>query len=280
MRPNRCSMNNLVLPPLILLATFYPFVGLPDEAATKGQAVLDRNQQAVVTVRLGIKVTYSKDGQSSPATETKYRLTGTVLDPTGLTVVACSGTDPAQFYKRVMPGYEGYKVESEIMDVKIILAEKEVSGEIVMRDQELDLAFVRPKVAPASALSAVDFGKAAPAKVLEQVIMLNRLNQVSGSACSASVQRVIAVVKKPRTFYLHDAAGAVGDLGSPVFSLNGDIIGVLVMRVGSGMEEDYRQNAASIIIPASEVDKVAKQVPPMPASGAVATTPTTTKDKK
>lgn len=249
--------------PLILLAAIHPFACLSDEAATKGLAVMETNQHAVISVRLTLKTVWIKDGQSSPAGETRYNLTGTVLDPSGLTVLAYSATDAAQFHKRINPSYADYKVDSEITGLKLVLDDNtELPAEIVLRDRELDLAFVRPKSPPAQPLSAVDFTRCGSAKALEQVIVLNRLNQISGLACSASIPRITAVIKKPRPFYLLDGNDS-GTLGSPVFSLNGDILGVLVMRVGSAMEDDYRQNFASVIMPATEVAKVAKQVPSM-----------------
>jgi len=274
-------MNHPCAPWLTLLLAFFPTQGFPDEAATKGQEVFEKNKRAVVTVQVVLKASYSKDGQSGPANERKYDLTGTVLDPSGLTVLAYSACDSAEFYKRVMPSYAGYKVESQITDVKIVLDDNtEVPAEIVLRDKDLDLAFVRPKVALAHPASAVNFDRSASATVLEQVITLNRLNEVSGRAYSACVERIIAVKTKPRPFYLHDGSPVGATLGCPVFSLNGDIIGLIVMRVGGAANDDYRQNAASIIIPASEVAKTARQVPSIQSQTEEKTRPATDTNQK
>jgi S1-C subfamily serine protease len=250
--------------PLRLLLCLSPTVAFSDDAATRGQEIFDKNQHAVVTVEVVLKASYSKDGQSAPSSETRYDLTGTVLDSSGLTAVAHSACDPAEFYKRVMPSYAEYKVESEITSVKILLEDNtEVPAEVVLRDKDLDLAFVRPKTALDRPMDSVNFEKNTTPKVLEQVVTLNRLNQASGRAYSACVERIIGVMKNPRPFFLHDGAGAGTKLGCPVFSLNGDVIGLTAMRVGGAMGEDYRENAASIIVPAREVLKAARQVPPM-----------------
>jgi hypothetical protein len=215
-------------------------------------------------VEVVLKTSYSTEGQSATPTESKYELTGTVIDPSGLAVVALSGCEPAEFYKRVVPGYSRYKMESEISDLKILLDdETEVPAEIVLRDKDLDLAFIRPKTPLLKPILAVDLTRFAPTKVLDHVIMLNRLNRASARAYSASVERIIAVIRKPRTFYVPDTgSGSGAALGSPAFSLDGNILGVIVMRVGSASASDYRENAASVILPAEEILKSAKQVPP------------------
>ena len=258
------TMHKACRGPLALLLALSPVLCSPDEVANRGQEILDRNRQAVVTVQVVLKTSYSKDGQTASPTETRYELTGTVVDPSGLTAVAASGCDPAEFYRKVVPGYADYKVQSEITSLKILLGDgTELPAEVVLRDKDLDLAFVRPKVALGRSITAVDIAKCAPAKALEQVVALNRLNAASGRAYSACAERIMAVVTKPRPYYLHDGTSEGTKLGCPVFSLNGDIIGLIVMRVGGALVGDYRENAASIIIPATDVLKAAKQVPPV-----------------
>jgi S1-C subfamily serine protease len=237
--------------------------GAADELATKGQEIFEKNQRAVVTVEVVLNTSYSGKGQNSEASERKYDLTGTVLDPSGLTVLALSCCDPMEFYRRVMPEKSEYKVESGVSDIKILLEDgTELPAEIVLRDKDLDLAFIRPKTPPATPMKAVDLNKCGTAKVLEQVVILNRLNKASGRAYSAALDRIIAVVTKPRTFYLQAGVMAGSALGAPVFSLDGNLLGVMVMRVGGSSGGTYRDNAASIILPAEHIFKAAKQAPP------------------
>src|SRR5439155_18021693 len=180
-----------------------------------------------------------------------------------LTVLALSACDPSEMYKRMYPEY---KVEAEVTDVKLLLDDGvELSAEIVLRDKDLDLAFIRPKAKQSSAMAAVDLSKAAKADVLDQVITLNRLGRAAGRAYSASVERISAVVQKPRTFYIPDSTMTATGLGSPAFALDGNIVGVMVMRTlsnGGGTMNNFRSdNATSIILPAEDVLKAAKQAP-------------------
>jgi S1-C subfamily serine protease len=228
-----------------------------DEFAEKGRAVFNQNQHAVVTVQVVIKV--SGSGRSS---ESKSEITGTVVDPSGLTVLALSACDPTEMYRRMS---DDYKVEIEVSDIKILLGDgTELPSEIVLRDKDLDLAFVRPKTKPTSPMPAIDLSKSTPAQVLDPMVTLNRLNKAAGRAYSASYERISAVVQKPRTFYIPDSSMSTTTLGSPAFALDGKIIGIFVMRAVSGAgggSANLRQNLTSIILPAEDILKAAKQAP-------------------
>jgi S1-C subfamily serine protease len=231
------------------------------EVAEKGRAIFDKNHDAVVTVQAVLKM--SNAGRSR---ESRQDVTGTVVDPSGLTVLALSAVDPSEMYQRMMAEQGSQdKLEMEVTDLKILLADStEVPAEIVLRDKDLDLAFIRPKAKLTSPMAAVDLSKSAPVQLLDEVITLNRLNSAAGRAYAASVERVSAVIQKPRTFYIPDSSMTATTLGSPAFALDGKIVGLFVMRAvnskgGSG--RNYRENMTSIILPAEDVLKGAKQAP-------------------
>jgi hypothetical protein len=184
------------------------------------------------------------------------------VDPSGLTVVALSACDPAEMYRRVS---QEYKVQTEVSDIKMLLDDgTELPAEIVLRDNDLDLAFLRPKTKPASPMTAVDLSKSGPAQVLDEVVTLNRLNKAASRAYAASIEHIAAVIQKPRTFYIPDATMSATSLGCPAFLPDGRILGVFVIRAVSSEGEgtsNYRQNLTSIILPAEDILKGAKQAP-------------------
>lgn len=230
-----------------------------DEVSEKGRELFKKHQRAVVTVQLVQKVTTGRGGE---AQENKSDVTGTVVDPSGLTVLALSMTDPTEMYRRMLG--DRYKAELEVSDVKILLDDgAEIAAEIVLRDKDLDLAFIRPKAKLATPMAAIDLTKASPAQVLDTVVTLNRLGRAAGRAYSASVERISAVVQRPRTFYIPDSTMTGTALGSPAFALDGNVVGILVMRTISagGTAASRSDNATSIILPAEDVLKAAKQAP-------------------
>jgi hypothetical protein len=244
-----------------------------DELAEKGKAIFNANQRAVITVQLVLKNKISMPGVPGQSSETRQDATGTVVDASGLTVLSLSATDPSLLLANMMAGGDEetkFKMESELSDVKLLLEDgTELPAEVVLRDKDLDLAFVRPKTKPATAFAAVDLSKAGKAEVLEQVIALNRLGYAVGRAYAASAERISAIVTRPRLFYVPETSVTTTALGAPAFTLDGKLLGLFVMRStksrgggGGGMFNPQAGNFAGIIVPADDVAKAMKQVPP------------------
>lgn len=236
--------------------------GRADEVSDKGREIFKKYHRTVVTVQLVQKVTASMSGRSGEAAEFKQDITGAVVDPSGLTVLALSMVDPAETGRRIYG--ERYKAEIEISDVKILLDDgAEIDAEIVLRDKDLDLAFIRPKAKLATPMASIDLTKASPAQVLETVISLNRLGRAASRAYSASIERISAVVQRPRTFYIPDSTMTATSSGSPAFALDGSVVGIFVMRTisAAGTGASRADNSTYIILPAEDVLKAAKQAP-------------------
>jgi hypothetical protein len=237
---------------LLLAAALLP--AQADDTAGKGRDIFKKYQRAVVTVQESVKAT-AAGGRSG---EANLEITGTVIDPSGLTVVALSSCDPYELRRRVTPDY---KVDSEVSNVRILLEDGELPAEIVLRDRDLDLAFIRPKTKPASPMPAVDLSNAGSAQVLDEIIALNRLNRVVSRAYSASVERITALVQKPRTFYIPDSTLTTTSSGSPAFTADGKVLGVFVMRAITATADSRESPFAAIILPAEDILKGAKQAP-------------------
>lgn len=230
-----------------------------DDVAQKGREIFKKNQHAVVTVSEVLKISQSG---SSRSRETKQDLTGTVVDSSGLTVLALSACDPADIYQRMMGDDSARGIETEVTDLKILLEDSsEVPAEIVLRDKDLDLAFIRPKTKLTTPMTAIDMSKSSPVQILDDVVTLNRLTSAAGRAYAASLERIAAVIQKPRTFYIPDSNVTATTLGSPAFALDGNIVGIFVMRAMSAKASGGRNAPISIILPAEDVLKAAKQAP-------------------
>lgn len=230
-----------------------------DSLADSARPVFAKNQHSVVTVQVVLKIS----GSGGRTGEIKSDLTGTVVDPSGLTVLALSACDPTELAQRINP--ESAQVDTEVTDIKILLDDgTEVPAEIVLRDKDLDLAFVRPKTKLATSMDAVDLSKSSPVQVLDSVLTINRLNRAAGRSYSASLELISAVMQKPRTLYIPDSAMTTTSLGCPAFAMNGNIVGIVVMRAvsakgsGRGNSRDYM---TSVILPAEDILKGAKQAP-------------------
>ena len=233
-------------------------------------------QDAVVTVRLAIKQSVSMGGRDSKS-ESKIETTGTMIDPSGLTVVSLSTTDPGstmrETYARAIAARGGdpsqLKFDSEVSDVKIVLADgTEIPADVVLRDKDLDLAYLRPSDKPAKPLPFVDLARDAKPQILDEVVVVNRLNKTANRVPAVSIGRIEAIVDKPRTFYVLGEATWGYSLGAPVFSLDGKLIGIIFLRSARGQTDQttgFMFNNLSqwgmmpIVLPASDIVDGAKQ---------------------
>lgn len=240
-----------------------------DEAAERGRDILAGNRDAVVTLQIVINQKISFPGAASQNRESKSESSGTVISPDGLTLMSLSETDPSSIVEAMMAGSgQNVQMETEVRDIKILLQDgTEVPAEVILRDKDLDMAFVRPVAKPSAPLKYIDLENVGTPQVLDQVIALNRLGQVAGREYSASVERIETVVKRPRTLYIPGDDPTLTGLGSPVFTLDGKFVGVSLLRVVSGTGSGsvlggQRDNVLAVIVPASDIAEGAAQAPP------------------
>ncbi|NUM53032.1 MAG: trypsin-like peptidase domain-containing protein [Candidatus Hydrogenedentes bacterium] len=247
----------------------FSFASLADDVADKGRAVLEKYKSSVVTVRIVIKMQMSMPNFPSREEEMKSEATGTIIDPSGLTVLSLNETDPSGMFENMMEGREGFEVKSTVGDLKILQDDgTEIAAQVVLRDRDLDLAFIRPTEAPKQPLPAVDLAKAATPGLLDPVITINRLGRVAGREYAVSIERINAIVSRPRTFYVMGNDPTQTALGCPALTVDGDAVGLCVLRTvrggdggGMGMFGGGDDNMMAIIVPASDVLEVAKQAP-------------------
>lgn len=242
------------------------------EAEDRGRALLEQHQKAIVTVQLVIKQKMSFGGMGSQDDESRSEIIGTMISPEGLTVVSLTETDPSAMMSNFMPDEmsDNLKIESTIASVKLLLDDgKELESGVVLRDKDLDLAFVRPKTKPEAALPFVDLAQNGTAQVLDVYVALSRMGKVGNRAPGASLGHIHAVATKPRTLYFPDGGGAMGGTGSPALSLDGKVLGVIVMRTmaggGGGSMFDMmgaERNISAVIMPAGDISEAASQAPP------------------
>lgn len=201
-----------------------------DEAKTReaARAVLARGAPALVTVRLTVKSRMVYEGREAGGPESTLEVQGTVVAPDGLTVVSDFTTNPGSLFMRA----GGPQVEAETSDVKLLLQDgREIPARFVLRDADLDLAFL----APVAATAGMPFVKLEPGVVpapLDDLIVLGQLGPSLGRTVAVTTARVRAVVKRPRTFVVPGFLDGLLGLGGPVFDDRGRAVGLLVLRRG------------------------------------------------
>lgn len=259
-------------------------VAAADEATNAAaRQTFNKNKDAVVWVTGTVKLELSGGGRSFPGRENKLNIIGTVVDPSGLTMVSYSAIDPAGALDGSTQDINGVptvlSAKSEHSDLKITLADgtTEVPCDLVLNDPEMDLAFLLPrkesKEYKAAKFTAVKFEKGPQVQVFDTILSITRLQKAMDQTPAADLTAVKAVVTKPRTFIIPNRLDSPG---SPVFTPEGVVVGFTTFRI----VDRARMQGAVVIIPAGDAAKMIKQAlaakPPTTATTKAATTKATT----
>ena len=235
-----------------------------EEAAVKaGRELLQQHQDAIVLVKAVIKMRGGGEmgfaiGEGG---ENEHGADGVVVDPSGLVMVAYHQLDAGRMLQgmSVRVGDENRKLElkTDLSEIKIRLANgSQIPARLVFKDEELGVGFVAPreelKEADRKAMKALPLDDAASAlQVLDRVVALGRLPEEMDFEPCLDLERVQAVVKKPRTMYVANVSP-----GMPVYTEQGKLAGFSVLHVTEGAG---RHGGSPVILPVAEVRKLVDQ---------------------
>jgi S1-C subfamily serine protease len=238
------------------------------ELRTSAQKLSESHKDAIVWLSVLAKTTVSVEGKQAPPQEKedKSEITGTVVDESGLIVTALGGIDKAAMVNGQMVDTQMGRVKlnavSEIKDLRVITSDgTEVPADLVMKDADLGLAFIKVRMdsdeAKGVKFSAIDLNDSAKGEILDDCIGLGRLDQSLNREPSVITSEITGITTRPRVFYrvVTDA------IGCPVFLSSGKLLGISVVRQPKGgAGGPGGQFAMSpVILPAADVAKVAAQ---------------------
>ncbi len=240
-----------------------------DELAESARNVLAGSKDTVITLRLTVKEKVSMQGADTQESESVTEATGTVIDASGLAVTSLSATDPSQMYEDMLGSRTDmdFKLEVEVSKIVMLLdGVQETEANIVLRDKDLDLAFVRPTKPLAQPAVFADLAKGGKPQQFDPLVIPRRLGKVANRAYSAVIPRVDAILEKPRMLYVLGMGSA--QPGSPVFLPDGSCVGIATIRTiaggeeqGFGMFSGMESNMAVVVLPGADVLEIAKQAP-------------------
>lgn len=239
------------------------------DAGIRGTArrMLASYQDAVIHVKAAVKQQMSFGGHDMPGQDSQVEVLGTIIDPSGLTVLSESSLDPGGALAGLLGGGgdNSFSMKSDVGDVKMVLKDgKEVLARVVLRDKDLDLAFVAPEDRTLKfPFVPLEAGKAPEA--LDDVIIVSRLGRHLDRSPSVGLGSISAIVKKPRTFYAVESSGL--SMGCPAFDAAGKLLGIFLQRrapaTGGGHGLGALMGLASgmipVILPTDDVKEGAQQ---------------------
>jgi len=239
------------------------------QAATK--KIFEQRKDSVVWVSVVAKITInstdSKTPLNIPDQEKKFEAVGTIVDPVGLVVCALSNIDPTKDItgREINTANGRLKLDASatLKEVKIVMPDgTEIPADVVMKDADLDLAFVRIKAdakeAKGVTYPALDLRDSAQGRVADEVVTVSRADEVLNRQPMVLRGQITCMIAKPRVFLR-----AVGSApGSPTFAMDGKLLGIGVTRSAK------EKGSVLVVLPAADVLEIADQAKaakPLPA---------------
>lgn len=192
------------------------------------QSVMEKVAPSIATVKLVIKTTMKIGGQTRDE-ESKMTIQGVVVTPDGLVMISNSPLSPQRMMEMLageaMPA--GMDFKSTPTSIKVIFGneDKEYDGFLAATDTKLDVAFVKVEGLGEKPLPPVDFGNAIDVKLGQRVISISRLSKGYDYAPYFALGQVCGEIAKPRRAWM--LTGDISQVGLPVFTLDGQLVGVL-----------------------------------------------------
>jgi len=233
--------------------------------ADEFRKLISERSSALVTVKSVLKVKMTGFMSGGGDQESENEVTGVMVGPRGL--ILCSNTQLLGFsgtLNRMMGGMGG--MSATPTDLKVLVGDdtEGVEAELLARDSELDLAWVRIKDPGDKTFEYIDFSKGAKPEIGQRVVALRRLGKFFARVSVALEDRIGGMTAKPRELYVPTGSG-MGALGMPVFLPDGQPVGVLVTQTPDEEEVEaspmmmlsrmssFQDSMAGLILPASDV---------------------------
>ena len=219
--------------------------------------LLKNNAECVTWVSVTAKVEMSVGGRSIPPQEQKLEALGTVIDEKGLTVLSLNQVDPtANILSRLRS--PGASVNVNYTEVFILMQDgTEVAARFLLKDSDLDLAFVLPFQDDDSNSDDVIFSKVPEMvkedeypMILDEVVSIGKLKQTLYRQSTLRRGSVNAVISKPRQYFVIENTIP----GTPVFDKKGKWLGVVVYKMFGSRPSEI------VTLPSQDILEIAEQV--------------------
>ena len=258
---------------LALAATTALASAATDELRDTGRKLSATHGESVVWLSILSKTSMSAEGDvpaqiktalAAQEKEDKSEVTGTVVDASGLIVTALGGLDKSSMVDgqtiNTPQGPIKLKASSEIKEVKVITADgSEVPADLVLKDEDLGLAFIKirsdSEEAKGVEFKTIDLADSAKGEILDDCIALGRMDEALNREPSLLSTQITGLTTKPRTFY----RVPTDSIGCPVFLGSGKLLGISVLRQAKGSARAGQIQVSPVVLPASDVAKIAAQ---------------------
>lgn len=222
---------------------------LTEAEADAGRLLLKRYADVVVGVEMVVTLKGMQGDKPLPPREQKREVNGTFLNEKGLAVLSLATVDPRVGIPPAMLAQIRLD-EPEFKEVKLRLADgTEIPARVVLKDADLDLAFVAPETPLAQPVPHLDLAASAEAVILGTYYDIARGSKLAQRVPVVRVVNVTGIIEKPRRYLLMNEYSP----GCPVFDPQGRVLGVSVRHIAGA------QSAGMIVLPIADIAEIAAQ---------------------
>lgn len=246
-------MKRLIRLPLFALTLLLGFIptarALSEAEAEAGRNLLKRYADVVVGVEMVVTLKGMQGDKPLPPREQKREVNGTFVNASGLTVLSLGSVDPRVGIPPAMLAQIRLD-EPEFKEVKLRLADgTEIPARVVLKDADLDLAFIAPESPLAQPVPYVDLSVSAEAVILGTYYDIARGSKLAQRVPAVRVVNVTGIIERPRRYLLMNDYSP----GCPVFDAQGRPLGIALRHIAGA------QSAGFIVLPVADVAEIATQ---------------------
>ena len=209
-----------------------PQLIMAGDLANIARTIAEKSQKAVVTAKVVVKMRIGQQEQ-----EKKVETIGTIIDSSGLTVVSASSLDPVPGLAALLKANykQDIQIESDVTSTALILNDgTELEADVVMKDANLDFAFIRPRDSSRTFDAITLKPRPTTPKVFEEIFVLSRLGGSENRALALAEGKIRSVVKGPRQYFLCDNNFSKDMTGCVAFGADGFPVGIIVTKAAQG----------------------------------------------
>lgn len=233
------------------------------EIAKAARATSAAEGDAVILLEVVVLSTSSRGGQTTER-ERKREVAAFIVDESGLAVTSLEYLDQNHIGNKMRGGEESNNT-SKLRSAKYLLADgTEVPATMVFRDDDLDIAFLRPAGGTDRKFSHIDLTATTTAEPFDELFVLGREGMIARRILGGASGIAAGKVTKPREYIIPDAGLAKYRRGAPVFAADGQLVGMMGIYVHPGGRkamDGNEQPSQTIIVPAAELARLAAEAP-------------------
>ncbi len=230
--------------------------------------VIEQRAESLVTVKFILNI--SMGSVANRDQETENEMSCVMVSSDGL--VMCSNNKLSGYMDMIsqMTGGAGLGISAIPKELKVVIGadQNTYDAEIVTKDSELDIVWIKIKNPEAVKFTFVNFSADKETVLGDEIIVLRRMGNYFGRQIVASTASIGGITSKPRKLYVPDIMFSNGG-GVPVFASNGDAIGFMITQfpeshggassMMSMISGNFQDGLSGLILPAAEVSSATKR---------------------